>query len=351
MYSVSVIMPVYNNEKTLERAVESILNQSMYGFELILVNDGSTDRSAQICDEYAKKEPLLVEVIHQKRLGLGIARNKGLYKSSGEYIYFADATDIFDNKLLQANINLAKEKKSELVVFGFSAPEDNNVEIESHLPRMPLISEKDDFRNHYRNFHHFYPYALYNKIYKRDYLFKNRIHFSNIPKREDAFFNLNVYRNLKSVAFNRGVYCHKLENESLLSAKYDPNLYEIQLQLARNLEMLMLDWDYTNVYTDLIAEEYFKAAYIELNNVCSKESPFSFNQQVERMEQVLQEGNIQDKLQSIPLTSASSAYRNKMITHFKNKDAKKAIELTTRRKEVRQATSTMKKMFRKIFSK
>lgn len=74
MYSVSIIMPIYNNEKTLKRAIDSILNQSIYGFELILINDGSTDGSASICDEYAKKEPLLIEVIHQKHTSVGRAK-------------------------------------------------------------------------------------------------------------------------------------------------------------------------------------------------------------------------------------------------------------------------------------
>ena len=74
MYSVSIIMPIFNNEKTLENSIQSILKQTLYDFELILINDGSTDASAQICNKYEKLEPLFIEVVHQEKKG---NRNNG----------------------------------------------------------------------------------------------------------------------------------------------------------------------------------------------------------------------------------------------------------------------------------
>ena len=92
MPKVSVIVPVYNTEKYLPRCIESILAQTFTDFELILVNDGSTDKSGKICDEYAKKDSRIV-VIHKENGGVSSARNKGIEISQGELISFIDADD------------------------------------------------------------------------------------------------------------------------------------------------------------------------------------------------------------------------------------------------------------------
>lgn len=94
MYTVSVIMPVFNNEKTLRKSIESILNQTIYDFELILINDGSTDTSAQICDEYEKLEPLFVEVVHQKEMALAQQEIKAYLSLKGS-MFILQAPMIF----------------------------------------------------------------------------------------------------------------------------------------------------------------------------------------------------------------------------------------------------------------
>ncbi|SJN16497.1 Glycosyltransferase [Marinilactibacillus psychrotolerans 42ea] len=111
MFEVSIIMPVYNVSAHLPRAIQSALNQTKMDFELILVNDGSTDDSGAICDHFAEEEPLLIQVIHQKNQGSGMARNAGLRKAKGKYIYFADPDDYFKPTLLADNVRLAEEKK------------------------------------------------------------------------------------------------------------------------------------------------------------------------------------------------------------------------------------------------
>ena len=89
---VSIIVPVYNVENYLEQCLDSILNQSLKEIEVILVNDGSTDRSGAICDDYSKKDKR-IKVFHTKNRGLSAARNKGLELASGEYIGFVDSDD------------------------------------------------------------------------------------------------------------------------------------------------------------------------------------------------------------------------------------------------------------------
>ena len=89
---ITVIVPVYNVEKYLTQCVDSILNQTYKKIEIILVDDGSKDRSSQLCDDFSTKY-LQIKTIHKKNAGLGMARNSGLEVASGEYIVFVDSDD------------------------------------------------------------------------------------------------------------------------------------------------------------------------------------------------------------------------------------------------------------------
>ena len=92
MPSVSIIVPVYNAEKTIERCVSSILNQTYKDFELLLLDDGSTDDSGRICDEYAKRDTR-VRVCHKANSGVSDTRNQGIDMAEGEYLQFVDSED------------------------------------------------------------------------------------------------------------------------------------------------------------------------------------------------------------------------------------------------------------------
>ena len=89
---ISIIIPIYNGEKFIEKCIKSIKNQTFKDFEIILVNDGSSDNSGQICDELAKNDNR-IKVIHQENLGVSEARNRGIIASKGEYICFIDCDD------------------------------------------------------------------------------------------------------------------------------------------------------------------------------------------------------------------------------------------------------------------
>ena len=94
---VSIIVPVYNVENYLTECIESTLKQTYHNVEIILIDDGSTDRSGKICDTYANKDNR-IKVFHKKNGGLSDARNMGIGKVTGEYIYFLDSDDILDRK-------------------------------------------------------------------------------------------------------------------------------------------------------------------------------------------------------------------------------------------------------------
>lgn len=126
---ISVIVPIYNAETSLKRCVNSIINQSYTNIEIILVDDGSTDDSANICDEYAHKDPR-IRVLHQINSGLAGARNAGLDSATGEWILWVDSDDYIDVELCETVYLSAIKYNADIVVFGFSKFYDNG-EIES----------------------------------------------------------------------------------------------------------------------------------------------------------------------------------------------------------------------------
>lgn len=117
---VSIIIPVYNSEKWLKSCLNSILNQSYHNLEVILIDDGSKDNSAYICDDYEKKDSR-VRVIHKKNEGVSIARNCGINTAKGEYIQFVDSDDIIHPQMTEQMVKIISEKKADVVMCGFLA--------------------------------------------------------------------------------------------------------------------------------------------------------------------------------------------------------------------------------------
>lgn len=352
MYSVSVIMPVYNNEQTLRQAIETILNQTLYDVEIILINDGSTDSSGEICDEYEKMEPLLVEVIHQPRLGFVVARNKGLRRARGRYIYFANASHFYDKRMLETNVKLADEKQAELVVFGFTnQSEEDALEKVTHIPNLPNLPNQERFRIHYRNFHNYFPYNLCNKLYRRDYIVENRIFFSKQPLKEYAFFNLQVYKKINSVVFNRAAFCTHDTFKQPEQVGFQEHLFETNMKLASHFQYLMEFWDEADEFEDLIIAEYYRAILDEIENVCKKEAGFSLAEQQEYISAILRDERISPYLEKFKMVLEKTPYNLALMTAFQNGNGKVAVQLYNKRNETKETTSKIKSLFNRIFNK
>ena len=116
---VTVVVPIYNVEKYLERCVKSIINQTYSNLEILLIDDGSPDHCPQMCDEWAAKDPR-IHVIHKKNAGLGMARNTGIENAHGKYIFFFDSDDYVSLKTVEKCVLAAEQTNADTVLFGFS---------------------------------------------------------------------------------------------------------------------------------------------------------------------------------------------------------------------------------------
>ena len=191
---VSIIVHVYNAERYLARCIESILNQSYKNIEVILINDGSTDKSGEICDYYSSKDKR-VKVIHQKNSGPSVARNKGIDIAKGKYIQFVDSDDYIEYNMTELLVNemknnvdlvlcgyrkIYKDSKGKLIIKNNNAYKKTNISKDEFLDIFGKI-----FKNYYISY-------IWNKLYVTDIIKKNNIYFdSKIGWGEDFIFNFS----------------------------------------------------------------------------------------------------------------------------------------------------------------
>ena len=115
---VSIIVPVYNVEKYLSKCIESLINQTYTNIEILLINDGSTDNSKKICEQFKEKDSR-IKLINKENGGLSDTRNKGLQEAIGKYIAFVDSDDYINENTVEDNLKTAIEKNADIVIFCF----------------------------------------------------------------------------------------------------------------------------------------------------------------------------------------------------------------------------------------
>ena len=188
---VSVVVPVYNGENYLETCLDSILAQTLEGFELICVDNGSTDDTAKILSAYEQKDKR-IKVITTGRSNCGAARNEGMAVARGRYLSFLDADDFFDPDLLKDSVDILERDQSDILVFAANQfnSEDGSLlympwsmqkeNLPDHCPFSPL-EMKDRLFNSFQNW-------VWNKVFRRDFVNKHDLAFQSIERNEDVSF-------------------------------------------------------------------------------------------------------------------------------------------------------------------
>ena len=136
MPKATVIVPVYNVEAYLEKCVQSILAQTEPDFELLLVDDGSTDHSGALCDQLAQKDPR-IQVIHQKNQGLGGARNTEIQAAAGDWVLLVDSDDWIEPELLEKTLEAGLREEADLVMFGFRSVDEQGNTLQTFVEDVP----------------------------------------------------------------------------------------------------------------------------------------------------------------------------------------------------------------------
>ena len=223
---VSIVVPVYNASKYLEECLNSIINQTYSDIEIVLIDDGSTDNSGNICDAYEKNDNR-IKVYHQKNSGVSSARNNGIKESRGEYVCFVDSDDVVHPDYIKKLVeNL-----------------DNDVlsicQIENFYGKAIFFKNDDDKRieldkNQFIKLCNMY---LLNtpccKLFNLNTIRKNNIYFdTKLSLGEDLLFNLDYLKYIvKIIVTNQKLYYYRKDENNTLSTLYNPKMLEIQLLL------------------------------------------------------------------------------------------------------------------------
>ena len=260
---ISVVIPVYNAEKFLKRCMDSILSQSFKNYEIILVDDGSKDGSAVICDEYAEKYDF-IRAIHKENGGASSARNAGLMNATGEYISFIDADDWLELNMYERLVSVT-ENSPDLVMCDFKRPVDNEGNYRNvtyplssgYYDREKILSEIYPCLIMHDSFDFNPLIAPWNKLYKRSFLIGENIFFDEELKFcEDELFSAVVSEKMQSFYYLKEeyLYIYYLNTNSSVTA-YNPKKWEVYIELyekTRDRFKDSADYDFTNQLKMLI---------------------------------------------------------------------------------------------------
>ena len=236
---ISVIVPVYNVEKYVGRCIESILVQTFTDFELILVDDGATDNSGKICDQYAEKDDR-IRVIHKENGGVSAARNSGIDYSSGEYIMFVDSDDYIDKPMLE---DMIRYSGSDMIISGLKYIDINGNEMSNRIEiAFENITISDFFNKYYIDLDSKCILSgPYNRFYKKCIIDKYNIRFNvNMSIFEDGLFVTEFLCRCDRISnISKSYYNYVQYNNGNLMTKYNDNAIEASL-IFYNTEKALL---------------------------------------------------------------------------------------------------------------
>ncbi len=242
---LSVIVPLYNAEQTLEACLKSICDQKEISLEIILINDGSKDETHEMCLKYRDCDERIKYIVRENG-GVAAARNSGLEIATGEYITFMDQDDWIEPDAYKNLLKAAQNTDADMVVFGYSKDIDGCVNSMKNRRSIPeSISEKEDliryafFREEYRGFAAF----VWNKIFRREYLKKHDITFDGTLRRGDdvLFFSKVAAYGPKTIYLNNDYYHYVQRADSVVHTLTKDNverLGEILVGYDKAMEFL-----------------------------------------------------------------------------------------------------------------
>lgn len=263
---VSVLMPVYNTESYLHRAIDSVLTQTYKNIELVIIDDGSTDSSGAILDEYSKADPRIV-LIHQSNKGVAYSKRKLIFQAKGEYLAFVDSDDWLDPEAISDMLDIALREGSDLVISDYWIDTPNNKEIIKQQPN--CLSAHNVFLQLCKGEIHG---VLWNKLYKKTELFLKVA--AQLPEhityREDTWMCGHLLNNDIKISYIPKAYYHWfIDRPGNSSSSTSPKKLHLSVEVYQELERLLGESDKSILYTrekDVLFDAFISKQFIILKN-------------------------------------------------------------------------------------
>ena len=284
---ISIVVPVYNAEKYLIECIESVLNQTSDNWELILVDDGSTDKSGEICDSFSKQYPERIFSFHKSNEGQFLTRKYGIKKCTGEYIGFLDADDFLDEKFVDViNSTVAEDFLTDIVCFNFARFYKNGFTECLELKKEDFNTVSEIKRLHEKIVTGEITGALWSKVFKSDLLLNVKLNEDTVSNKrfaEDAFHSFSVMFNAKNVKFVEDVLYYYRDNPLGASFGYDER-----------------DLDYFNTkYVFYVIEKFLSERYPDDEYLFEKLYAHNFNNAVNHILKYYRNANSKERKKEI----------------------------------------------------
>lgn len=245
---VSVIIPVYNTAKYLNKSIQSIVDQTYKDLQIILVDDGAKDESPQMCDEWAERDSR-IQVIHKENEGLGYTRNAGLNLATGKYVCFFDSDDTLDLNAIEVCVQTLEKEKADACFYARKTYDaEGNFSINKNIPKKKIFID-DEVKNEFSSIYFgqlpkeaeepFLHPSVCRGMFLRETIEKNDLRFKSerIYQSEDIVFGIGFCQVAKKVVIIPEYFYNYTYNETSLTKAYNPkklqmnkNLYEILMQ-------------------------------------------------------------------------------------------------------------------------
>lgn len=305
---LSIILPAYNVEKYISKAIESALSQTYLNFELIVVIDGSPDNSKKIAESYAKNDSR-IKVFEKENGGLSDARNYGMEKATGEYIYFMDSDDWIEPNLLDDTVQILDQENLDLVIFGYYQDNESfNGELESSQNIKPgenTFTKQDGNLKLDDHLVGLLGYA-WNKVYRKEFLDKYQLKFDKgISLVEDILFNSRVYCKTNTIRTLDKAYYHYINRPvQTLIKQFHSDSFDLKLAKAKALERFMDLWNVSEVKKqELLAYSLIQGIRYCVHNLFAFKNNFRFSQKLQYVKRML---NHSETIRLIPFYKSSS---------------------------------------------
>lgn len=248
---VSIIVPIYNAEQYLRRCVDSILNQEYTDFELLLVNDGSTDASGDICEEYGDRDSRVI-VIQKENTGVSDSRNRALDRARGKYLQFLDSDDWITPDATRLFVRAAEEYGCDMVISDFYRVVGERLSPKGDIEEEGVLTREEFAAHMMENPADFYYGVLWNKLYRRDIVEEHNLRMdTDISWCEDFMFNLEYIRYAKVFyALHAPIYYYVKRKGSLASQG---------INISKTVKMKLNVFEYyNNFYKHVLEEEDYE---------------------------------------------------------------------------------------------
>lgn len=258
MCKLSIVIPVYNTIRFLPQCVDSVLKEAPKDCQIILVDDGSNDDSATLCDQYAIKDER-IEIIHKKNGGLSSARNVGMGNVLGEKLFFLDSDDYLD----AGYFALMSKGRGDLIIGNYSAFYEDGSVITGEMDELYGITNIQFLADYYKYFPTSFNFA-WGKIYSTEIIKAGKLTFrEGVSMVEDVEFNVQYYKLCSSLSLLPDARVQYRQTAGSLSKKHNNNLHKWYKESYLNIETLLKEKD---VFSYKNQEQYMRLYFLDITS-------------------------------------------------------------------------------------